>query len=76
MDKKGLSVTISGILGLIAIAFLVSLFLIKILWVWTIPDLFPGAVAQGLVAKQISWLTAFKIALFIGILSGIISKKE
>ena len=53
-------------LGIIAIAFLV----IKLLWAWTIPDLFPGAVEQGLVAAEISWLTSFKLALFFGILTG------
>ena len=53
------------------IAFVLALFLIKILWTWTVPDLFPGAVEQGLVAKSISWLTAVKLAIFIGVLSGI-----
>jgi hypothetical protein len=53
------------------IAFVLALFLIKFLWTWTIPDLFPGAVAQGLVAQSISWLTAAKLAIFIGVLSGI-----
>ena len=54
------------------IMFVVGLFLIKILWAWTVPDLFPGAVQQGLVAKSISWLTAGKLALFIAILAGIV----
>jgi len=54
------------------IAFVVVLFLIKILWAWTVPDLFPGAAEQGLVAKSLSWLTAGKIALLIAILSGIV----
>ena len=53
------------------IAFVLALFLIKILWTWTIPDLFPGAVQQGLVAGSISWLTAIKIALFAAVLSGV-----
>ena len=53
-------------LGIMAIAFLV----IKLLWAWTIPDLFPGAVEQGLVAAEISWLTSFKLAIFFGILTG------
>ena len=53
------------------VAFVVVLFLIKALWAWTVPDLFPGAVEQGLVAGSISWLTAGKVALFIAILSGI-----
>lgn len=75
MDKKWLAAIIPGILGLIVIAFLVSLFLVKILWAWTVPDLFPGAVQQGLVAKEISWLAAFKIAIFIGVLSGLVKIK-
>ena len=53
-------------LGIIAISFLV----IKLLWAWTIPDLFPGAVEQGLVAAEISWLTSFKLAIFFAILTG------
>ena len=58
-------------LGIMAIAFLV----IKLLWAWTIPDLFPGAVEQGLVAAEISWLTSFKLALFFGILTGLAKGK-
>ena len=54
-----------------SILFVVGLFLIKILWAWTVPDLFPGAVQQGLVAKSISWLAAAKVAIFIAILAGI-----
>ena len=52
-------------LGIMAIAFLV----IKLLWAWTIPDLFPGAVEQGLIASEISWLTSLKLALFFGLLT-------
>jgi hypothetical protein len=75
MDKKWLPAIITGALALAAIAFVVTLFLVKILWAWTIPDLFPGAVTQGLIAKQISWFTAFKIAIFVGVLSGLIHVK-
>jgi len=46
------------------------LLLVKWMWAWTIPDLMPGAVEQGLVAGSISWLTALKIALFVAILGG------
>ncbi len=53
------------------VAFVAFLFLIKFLWAWTVPDLFPGAVEQGLVAGTISWLTAIKLAIFIAVLSGI-----
>jgi uncharacterized membrane protein YfcA len=60
-----------GILALIVIAVVVALLLIKLLWAWTVPDLFPGAVEQGLVAGSISWWTAFKLALFVGFLAGL-----
>jgi len=50
--------------------FILLLFLVKILWAWTIPDLFPGGVNQGLVAGEISWLTAAKLALFAAVLGG------
>jgi len=45
--------------------------LIKFLWSWTIPDLFPGAVDQGLIARDISWYTAMKLAIFVAVLTGI-----
>ena len=46
------------------------LFLVKLLWAWTIPDLFPGAVEQGLIAETISWYAAFKVAIFFAVLAG------
>jgi len=68
----------AGIFGMIVggitmacIAFIVVLFLIKILWTWTVPDLFPVAVERGFIAGSISWLTAAKIAIFVAVLSGI-----
>ena len=60
-----------GILALVIAAFVVALFVVKLLWAWTIPDLFPGAVDQGLVAGSISWLTSLKVALFIAVLAGL-----
>ena len=48
-------------------AAVLALFLVKWVWAWTIPDLFPGAVRQGLIVKSISWFTALKVAVFIGV---------
>ena len=59
------------IVPLMVLALIVSFVLIKLIWAWTIPDLFPGAVAQGLIAKDISWFTAFKLAIFITFFAGI-----
>ena len=57
-----------GLVAMVAI-FTVVLFLIKVLWARTIPDLFPGAVEEGLVAASISWVTAAKIAIIAVVLS-------
>jgi hypothetical protein len=51
--------------------FVFGLLLVKVLWGWTIPDLFPGAVEKGLVARSISWFTALKVAIFIAVLAGV-----
>ena len=55
------------VLGVLVLALLV----IKLVWAWAIPDLLPGAVKQGLVARDISWYTAFKLAVFVGVIFGV-----
>jgi hypothetical protein len=55
------------------LVFLVVLVLIKALWAWTIPDLFPGAVQQGLIEGSISWGAAAKLALFVAVLGSFVS---
>ena len=76
IDKKWLIAIVPGILALILGAFIIALFLVKILWAWTIPDLFPGAVSQGLVAESISWYTAFKVAIFVAVLAGLAGAQQ
>ena len=71
-NKSKLFALIPIFLGVVAAAF----FIIKLLWAWTIPDLFPGAVEQGLVAAEISWFTSFKLALFFGLLTGAVKAKN
>ena len=71
MEKKWLVAIVPGVLALILLTFFVALFLVKILWAWTIPDLFPGAAEQGLIAKEISWYTSLKVAIFVAALAGI-----
>jgi hypothetical protein len=51
------------------ITFVVVLFLVKLLWAWTVPDLFPEAVKQNFIAPAIGWLTALKIAIFLSFLA-------
>lgn len=71
MRPAWLIAILPGILVLIAVVLVLALFLVKALWAWTVPDLFPGAVEQGLVARTISWYTAFKLAIFLAVLAGI-----
>ncbi|MFH1618754.1 MAG: hypothetical protein ABIG11_02515 [bacterium] len=44
---------------------------IKLMWMWTIPHMFPGAVEQGLFAAKISWFTALKLTVFVGLVAGL-----
>ncbi|MFC1715437.1 hypothetical protein ACFL6S_17340 [Candidatus Poribacteria bacterium] len=71
MKKSWLIAVVPGVLGVIVGLFILALLLLKILWGWAIPDLFPGAVEQGLVARSISWYTAFKMAIFVAVLGGV-----
>jgi hypothetical protein len=71
MKKAWWIAVIPGILALIAGYIIIVLLLVKLLWAWTIPDLFPGAVEQGLVAGEISWITAFKVAVFVAVFAGL-----
>jgi len=63
-------------LALVVGAFVIVLLLVKLLWAWTIPDLFPGAVAQGLIARSISWFTALKVSIFVAILAGLAGARK
>ena len=67
---------IPGVIGLVTIIFVGVFFLIKFMWAWVMPDLFPGAVESGLIASEISWFTAFKLALFVAFLQGIRASKN
>ena len=69
MNKSKLFKIIPGIIALVLGVAAIMFFVIKLLWSWTVPDLFPGAVEQGLVAAQISWLTSFKLALFVAFIT-------
>ena len=51
--------------------FLLATPLVK--WLWgVVPALFPRLVREGSVAENISWFTAFKLALILGILAMVI----
>jgi hypothetical protein len=54
----------------LAIFFVISLVVFRFVWGWVVPDLFPGAVAEGLIVEDLSWGTAFKLAVLVAVLSG------
>lgn len=51
--------------------FLLGLSFMRLAWAWAVPDLFPSAVAQGLIAESFSWSEATKLALALAALTGI-----
>lgn len=62
---------IPAIVFWVILIFVLGIFLIKWFWMWTIPGLFPGAVAAGLVAAKISWWTALKLSVLVALLAAI-----
>ena len=75
MNRPKLALMISGVAALMGLVLVVGLLVVKLLWAWTVPDLFPGAVEQGLIAADISWLAAFKVALFVAVVAGMAGAK-
>jgi hypothetical protein len=53
-----------------AVMFVISLVVFKLVWAWVVPDLFPGAVAQGLITADLTWLATVKLAVLVAVLSG------
>ena len=71
MIKKILLFGIPSIMLIVVGVFVLGILMIKLIWMWTIPDLFPGAVAQGLVAGRISWFAALKLSILVTVLAAI-----
>jgi len=61
--------------AVVAIAVIVT-FVTQQVWKWVVPDLFPGAVEQGLIEGDISLWVAFKLMLFLGVLLGGLSSSS
>jgi hypothetical protein len=60
----------TAILIAVATTFAISLVVFKFVWAWVVPDLFPGAVAEGLISANLSWFATFKLAVLTALLSG------
>ncbi len=55
----------------VAIAFGITVVVLKFVWAWVVEDLFPGAVAQGLINANLTWLAAVKFAVLVAVVSGV-----
>jgi len=60
----------TAILVAVAVTFVVSIVVFKFVWVWVVPDLFPGAVAQGLISADLTWFATLKLAVLVAVLGG------
>jgi hypothetical protein len=58
------------ILITVAMTFIIAVVVFKFVWAWVVPDLFPGAVAQGLISSNLTWLAALKLAVLAAVLTG------
>jgi len=54
----------------VLVTFVIAVVLFKFVWAWVVPDLFPGAVEEGLVAANLTWLASLKLAVLVAVLSG------
>jgi hypothetical protein len=64
--KRGIAILVA-----VAVTFVISVVVFKFVWAWVVPDLFPGAIAQGLINKNLSWLATLKLAVLVAVLSGL-----
>ena len=64
IEEKVTTTMTTGITILIqaSIVFGITLLVLKFVWAWMVPDLFPGAVAEGLISADLTWMTAVKFA--------------
>ena len=60
----------TAILVAVTVTFVISVVVFKFVWSWVIPDLFPGAVAQGLISADLTWFATLKLAVLVAVLNG------
>jgi len=66
---KGVTTGVTVLITVI-ITFVIAMVVFKYVWGWVVPDLFPGAVAQGLISGNLTWLAALKLAVLTAALTG------
>ena len=73
VEKQVTEAVTSGTTFLVtaAVTFVFMVVVLKFVWAWVVPDLFPGAVAQDLINADLSWLSTVKLAVLVAVLSGV-----
>ncbi len=62
------SLGIVGFLALILVLVLLGAWLMTIVWSWVVPDVFSGAVGQGVLPASLSMVQAMKLSILLSIL--------
>ncbi|KKQ91741.1 MAG: hypothetical protein UU16_C0001G0001 [Candidatus Woesebacteria bacterium GW2011_GWA2_40_7] len=57
-----------GAIALVVILVVVSAFITTLVWGWVVPQVFPTAIANGLLPASLSLVQAFKLSILFGIL--------
>jgi cobalamin biosynthesis protein CobD/CbiB len=68
--EKGVA-TGTAIAIAVGVTFVITVILFKFVWAWVIPDLFPGAVQQGLISANLSWFSTIKLAVLASLIGGL-----
>ena len=55
----------------VVVSFAVTVIIVKLVWGWVVPDILPGAVEDGLIIGDLTWLDSAKLAILVAVLSGI-----
>ena len=69
MTKNKMLFVITSVLIGAALFCVTAACLLKLVWAWVMPELFPGAVTQGLLVASLSWAAAFKLTVFMMVLA-------
>ena len=73
IEKKVTEGVTSGVTMFVtaAVTFGLTVVILKFVWVWTIADLFPGAVNRGLINGDLTWFAALKLAVLVSVMGGV-----
>lgn len=57
-----------AVIGLVVMFFIVAFVAVMLLWQWIVPDVFSGAVSQGVLPASLTFVQAIKLSILLTIL--------